>query len=89
MGAELFYNSAYFGNSYNPSARAFYLQDDTKIGNYPMLDVFFTGQIMTATIYLKMEHVNMDWQNTGYYYTPHYALPVRAFRLGLRLRLYN
>jgi hypothetical protein len=89
MGAELFYNSSYYGNAYAPSARAFYIQDQNRIGNYPMVDVFLTGQVMTAVIYVKYEHVNMDWQNVGYYYTPHYPLPVRAFRLGLRLRLYN
>ena len=89
LGAEVFYNTSYYGNAYNPAARAFYLQDETKIGNYPMLDVFVTGQIMTAVIFAKFEHINMDWQNTGYYLTPHYPLPVRAFRFGLRLRLYN
>ncbi|OYU96203.1 MAG: hypothetical protein CFE21_07270 [Bacteroidetes bacterium B1(2017)] len=89
LGAEVFYNTAYYGNAYNPSARAFYLQDQTKIGNYPLIDVFVTGQIMTATLFAKFEHINMDWQTTGYYYTPHYPLPVRAFRFGIRLRLYN
>ena len=89
LGAEMFYNTSYYGNAYHPSARAFYLQDQTKIGNYPMIDVFLTGQVMTAVFFVKFEHVNMDWKNTGFYYTPHYPLPVRAFRFGLRLRLYN
>ena len=89
LGAELFYNTSYFGNAYNPSARAFYLQDQTRIGNYPMFDVFFTGQVMTATIFVKYEHMNMDWINSGYYYTTSYPLPVKALRFGLRLRLYN
>jgi len=89
LGAEVFYNTAYYANAYNPAARAFYLQDQTKVGNYPLIDVFLTAQVKTAVIYLKFEHVNMDWQNSGYYYTPHYPFPVRAFRFGLRLRLYN
>jgi hypothetical protein len=89
LGAEMFYNTSYYGNAYHPSVRAFYLQDQTLIGNYPMIDFFLTGQIMTAVIYVKFEHINMDWKNTGFYYTPNYPLPVRAFRLGLRLRLYN
>jgi hypothetical protein len=89
LGAELFYNTAYYGNAYHPSARAFYLQDQVKIGNYPLIDVFLTGQVKTAVLFLKFEHINMDWSNKGFYYTPHYPLPVMAFRFGLRLRLYN
>ena len=89
VGAEAFYNTAFNGNAYHPSARVFYLQNNTQIGNYPMLDFFVTGKVMTAIIYAKYEHANMDWMRTGFYNTPHYPLPVRVFRLGLRLRLYN
>jgi hypothetical protein len=60
-----------------------------QIGNYPLIDVFVTGQIKKAILFAKLEHVNMDMQNTGYYYTPHYPLPVRAFRIGVRWRMYN
>lgn len=89
VGAEVFYNTAFYGNAYHPSARVFHLQNQTQIGNYPMLDFFLTGKVMTAIIYAKYEHANMDWINTGFYNTPHYPLPVRIFRLGMRLRLYN
>ena len=88
-GAEVFYNTAFYGNAYHPSARVFHLQNQTQIGNYPMLDFFITGKVMTAIIYAKYEHANMDWIRTGFYNTPHYPLPVRIFRLGMRLRLYN
>jgi hypothetical protein len=88
-GAEVFYNTAFYGNAYHPSARVFHLQNQTQIGNYPMLDFFITGKVMTAIIYAKYEHANMDWIRTGFYNTPHYPLPVRIFRLGIRLRLYN
>ncbi|MCG9880365.1 MAG: putative porin [Bacteroidia bacterium] len=89
VGAEVFYNTAFYGNAYHPSARVFHLQNQVQIGNYPMFDVFLTGKVMTAIIYVKYEHANMDWIRTGFYNTPHYPLPVRVFRLGLRLRLYN
>ncbi len=89
LGADVFYNTAYYGNAYHPSAKVFYLQNQTRIGNYPMIDVFVTGQIKTATLFAKYEHVNMDWSNQGFYYAPGYPLPIRAFRFGIRWRMYN
>ena len=89
VGAEAFYNSSFYGNAYHPSARVFYLQNQTQIGNYPLVDFFVTGKVMTAIIYAKYEHANMDFLQAGFYNTPHYPLPVRVFRLGMRLRLYN
>lgn len=89
IGGELFYNTAYYGNAYNPAARSFYLQNDKLIGNYPMIDVFVTGQIKKAILFAKLEHVNMGLQNTGFYYTANYPLPILAFRIGVRWRMYN
>lgn len=89
IGGELFYNTAFYGNAYHPSARVFYLQNQKEIGNYPMVNAFITGQIKKAIIFAKYEHVNMDYKNTGFYYTPGYPLPIRAFRIGIRWRMYN
>jgi hypothetical protein len=48
LGAAAWFNTAYYGNAWNPAARAFYLQDGVSIGNYPVLDVFLTGEIKTV-----------------------------------------
>ena len=89
LGAAFWFNTAYYGNAWNPSARAFYIQDKTSIGNYPVLDVFLTGEIKKAILFIKLEHTNMDWMNGGYYYTPSYPLPIRALRTGVKWRMYN
>jgi hypothetical protein len=89
LGAAVWFNTAYYGNAWNPAARAFYLQDRVSIGNYPVLDVFLTGEIKKAIIFVKLEHANMDWMNQGFYNTPHYPLPIRALRLGVKWRMYN
>ena len=34
LGTDIFYNTAYYGNAYNPATRSFYIQDEVKIGNY-------------------------------------------------------
>jgi hypothetical protein len=89
LGFSVFYNTAYYGNNYNPATRFFYLQNDTRIGNYPVIDPFFAGVIKTASFFVKYEHVNQDWINSGYYYTPHYPVTLRSLRIGIRWRFYN
>jgi hypothetical protein len=89
LGADLFYNTSYYGNAYNPVTRAFYLQNDVLIGNYPLLDIFFNGQIKKATFFIKYEHLNQDWMNKGFYYTAHYPVPLSALRIGIKWRMYN
>ena len=85
----MFYNSAYYGNSYNPATRFFTLQNATRIGNYPVIDPFFNGEIKRVAFFVKYEHVNQDWFNNGFYYTPHYPISLRSLRFGIRWRFYD
>lgn len=89
LGFDAFYNTAYKGNAYNPASRLFYLQNNVSIGNYPVIDPFICLEIKRAIIFAKFEHVNQDWTNTGFYYTPHYPVSLSSFRMGVRWRMYN
>lgn len=89
IGTNLFYNTAFYGNAYNPVSRMFYLQNQTQIGNYPLAEVFLSALVKKATFYFKYGHVNANLINNGFYYTPGYPLPLRALYLGLRWRMYN
>jgi hypothetical protein len=89
IGLSVFYNSAYYANDYNPASRLFYLQNTTRIGNYPVIDPFFIGEVKRASFFFKYEHVNQDLTARGFYYTPHYPLTLQSFRMGVRWRFYD
>lgn len=89
LGSDVFYNTAYYGNAYHPETRAFYLQNDVKIGNYPMINVFANLQLRKAILFITYEHLNQDWSNSGFYYTPHNPLPLKISRMGIRWRIFN
>ncbi len=89
LGFDVFYNTAYYGNAYNPATRLFYLQNSTKIGNYPLVDPFVCMLIKSAIVFAKYEHVNQDLVNSGFYYTPNYPVSLASFRMGVRWRMYN
>lgn len=89
IGVSVFYNTAYYANNYNPASRLFYLQNTTQIGNYPVLDPFFIGEVKRASFFFKYEHINQDWTARGFYYTPHYPITLQSFRMGVRWRFYD
>jgi len=90
LGFNVFYNSAYYGYAYNPMQRQFYLQDDVKIGNYPVFSPYFIGDLKRASLFFVYEHLNQDWlSGTGYYGAAHYPIPLKALRMGVRWRLYE
>lgn len=90
LGFDVFYNTAFYAQGYNPATRGFYLQNDKQIGNYPLINVFLCGEIRHAVIFAAYEHLNQDWfKSTGFYGTPNYPLPLTTFRIGVRWRMYN
>lgn len=89
LGANVFYQSRYYANAYNPATRYFYIQNNIQVGNYPVLEPFAVAEVKRALLFAKYEHANQDWIREGYYYTPHYPISLRTFRFGIRWRFYN
>ena len=88
-GVTLNYFTTYFANNYNPLIGEFSVQNNTKIGNFPMLDFFVNAQIRTARIYLKAEHFNSAITGYNFFNAPNY--PYRDFivRLGLEWNFFK
>jgi hypothetical protein len=89
LGFDVWYNTAYYGNFYNPANRQFHLQNEVRIGNYPVIDPFVVFDIKRASLFFKYEHVNQDLIKTGMYTTAHYPMSLGSFRFGVRWRMFN
>lgn len=88
-GVTFQYFSEYFANDYNPLIGEFYVQNEKKIGNFPMFDFFVNARIKQARIYLKAEHFNSAWTGYNFYSAPNY--PYRDFmvRFGLEWNFFK
>jgi hypothetical protein len=77
------YFSKYYANDYNPLLGEFYVQNETKIGGFPMIDFFINAKVKQARLFLKAEHFNSAWTGYDYYSAPNY--PYRDFivRFGI------
>ena len=77
------YFSKYYANDYNPLLGEFYVQNETQIGDFPMIDFFINAKVKQARLYLKAEHLNSAWTGYNFYSAPNY--PYRDFlvRFGI------
>jgi len=82
-GVTFSYFTKYFANGYNPLISDFYVQNEQKIGDFPMLDFFINAKVRNTRIYLKAEHFNSGFTGNTFYSAPDY--PYRDFivRFGL------
>lgn len=73
----------YYANEYNPLIGEFYVQEKTRIGEFPLIDFFINARVRQARIFLKAEHFNAAFTGRNYLASP--TNPYKDFivRFGL------
>lgn len=86
IGVDMRYHTAYYAPLLNPATGQFCIQNQTKIGNYPVLNAYIN-------IYVKLLHLKFfaQWQHFNYYFMknsqaylhmPDYAMNPAVIRAG-------
>ncbi len=82
-GFTINYFTKYNANEYNPLIGDFYVQNATKIGDFPMIDFFINARVRQTRIYLKAEHFNSSMTGNKFYSSPSYPYRDFLIRFGL------
>lgn len=88
-GLEVYYQSAYRAFDYSPSTQQFYRQDRFTIGAYPIVNAFFSADIKTVSVFLKVAYLNQNVGRDGYFATPYYSGYPRRFQFGVRWNFFD
>lgn len=82
-GFTINYFTSFYANEFNPVVSEFFVQNQTQIGNFPLIDFFVNGRIRQTRIFFKAEHFNSSMTGNSFYTTP--TLPYRDFviRFGI------
>lgn len=88
-GITLNYFTNYYADNYNPLLGDFYVQKESKIGGFPMLDLFVNARVRQVRIYLKAEHFNALFGDRNYYNTPNYPYHDFKVRFGLEWNFFK
>lgn len=83
-GFILNYFTSYYANDYNPLIGEFYVQNDKKIGAFPMVDFFINAKVKQTRFYLKAEHFNSGFaKSNAFFSAPNYPYRDFMIRFGL------
>lgn len=82
-GVTFKYFTSFKANAYNPLLSEFVLQNNTEIGNFPVLDFFANAQIRRTRIFLKVENLNAGFTGRNYYSAPNYPYRDLTVRFGV------
>ncbi len=87
LGINLRYHSSYYAPVLNPALGQFCVQQDTKIGNYPHLNLYanFYVKLLKLKFFAEWQHFNWLFMKGTHNYLsmPQYATAPSAFRAGL------
>lgn len=87
FGAEMFWFTRYNAPEYCGQLLQYAVQENselrTKVGGYPLVNVYMNFRIKQCRIYVMMSHVNQGMGSNDYFLTPHHPLNERMFRFGL------
>lgn len=83
MGIIFKYFTEFYANNFNPLLNEFSLQNNTKIGGFPMFDFFINAQIQRTRLFLKVEHLNSGFTGYNFYSAPNYPFRDLSVRFGL------
>ncbi|QNL20842.1 hypothetical protein HZR84_02410 [Hyphobacterium sp. CCMP332] len=91
FGIEAFYRSAYYGNAYMPANFQFHLQDEFRLDQTIVPDVFASFQFRQAQAFVKVPYFIQGWAVPGYFSSPYYTGVQRpdAVSLGFRWQFYD
>lgn len=93
IGVDLRYFTAYYAPLLNPATGQFCVQHDTKVGNYPIMNVYANFYVRSLHLrffaqYTHFNHLFMK-SNPTYYAMPGYPMNPDIFRAGLAWHFYR
>lgn len=89
IGAEMYYNSKFYADKYDPSTTRFYFQDDVKTGGYPLVNLFANAKLKRTSAFAMLYHANSSFMGGNFFSSPGYPLNQMAFRFGFIWTFYD
>ncbi|WP_333600951.1 putative porin [Flavobacterium sp.] len=82
-GFTLNYFTKFYVNDYNPVTTEAFVQNEKKVGDFPLVDFFINARIRQTRIFLKAEHFNSKMTGNNFYTAPNYPYRDFMIRFGL------
>ena len=91
MGVDMRFFSKYYAPILNPAIGQFCIQNQEKVGNYPVMNVYanFYVKHIRLKFFAQYQHLNKVFMNKSYFGMPNYPMAPDMFRAGLSWHFYK
>ena len=89
VGIDLFYNTPYFADGYNPIIHQFYSQQFSSVGNYLYLNAHIAMRVKRISFYVRGGNLIAGLMSFRYITTPGYPMQGRNFEVGVNWKFYD
>lgn len=92
MGVDMRYHTSYYAPLLNPAIGQFCEQNEVKVGNYPVLNVYanFYVRLLRLKLFAQFTHFNQYFMpENNYFSMPGYPLNPPVFRAGVAWHFYR
>ena len=89
FGAEMYYNTKFYADSYNPSTTQFYIQDKVLTGGYPQLNAFVNAKLKRTNAFAQLMNFNSYFSDGKFFSSASYPINQMAFIFGFIWSFYD
>ena len=89
IGIDLYYQSRWYGYGYMPATGQFYVQHNTKIGNYPFMDAFINIKVQRLRFFFKVQDFNSSFMGPHYFTVVDHPMNQMFFKIGFSWTFYD
>jgi len=82
IGTEVYYNSMFYADKYEPATTRFYLQNDILTGGYPQLNAFINAKLKRTSAFARLTHFNSSFSGGKFFSSPFYPVNQSAFQFN-------
>lgn len=92
IGANVYYNTAYYAPYYEPASQQFRLQDEenrVKVGNYPLINAYVNFHLKQARFFVMGYNLSQKFVSPNYFSLAHYPLDPMVLKMGIAVTFNN
>lgn len=89
LGANMYYNTAYYAPYYEPATQQFQVQDEVKVGNYPLINAYANFHLKQARFFVMAYNLGSKFVTPNYFSLAHYPLDPMVLKMGVAVTFNN
>lgn len=89
IGANIYYNTAYHAPYYEPATQQFQVQDEVKVGNYPLINAYVNFHLKQARFFVMAYNLSSKFVEPNYFSLAHYPLNPMVLKMGIAVTFNN